>query len=431
MKPSLFPRRPMGVMGTVHHEERTSDVRLTDIMDFAKNSRVSLQTLGQTIFALSLASYVGSLDVTFGSVLSGRDDDGRSQLLFPTMNTVAIRAVLHGSRRELLQYMQNNFNNIRQWQHFPLRKARNLAGVQGKLFDSLFIYQKGLEQSSSTDMKLYDSIEGQSDVEYSVCAEMEVVNEQLVWRCAVKDEVLSLQGSQMLLRRLDEVLRRIIEHPDSPSINSTSQENSVCGLPAFRGPGIHSPEDEYSHNKLNPSLDAPLSETASKIRQVLAMVSQVPEQDIKRGMSIFHIGLDSISAIKVSSILRKQCITLSVGDMLKAGTVEKMATVVAASLPSQDTSPTTIGEDVLRGIDQERLSSLADVELSHVDRILPVTAGQIYMISMWLNTNGASLYPEFYYHLEGSLSLWKLRVMASSCCNECHPSHADNCDWSK
>lgn len=409
MKPSLFPRRPMGVMGTVHHEERTSDVRLTDIMDFAKNSRVSLQTLGQTIFALSLASYVGSLDVTFGSVLSGRDDDGRSQLLFPTMNTVAIRAVLHGSRRELLQYMQNNFNNIRQWQHFPLRKARNLAGVQGKLFDSLFIYQKGLEQSSSTDMKLYDSIEGQSDVEYSVCAEMEVVNEQLVWRCAVKDEVLSLQGSQMLLRRLDEVLRRIIEHPDSPSINSTSQENSVCGLPAFRGPGIHSPEDEYSHNKLNPSLDAPLSETASKIRQVLAMVSQVPEQDIKRGMSIFHIGLDSISAIKVSSILRKQCITLSVGDMLKAGTVEKMATVVAASLPSQDTSPTTIGEDVLRGIDQERLSSLADVELSHVDRILPVTAGQIYMISMWLNTNGASLYPEFYYHLEGSLSLWKLR----------------------
>ncbi|KAF9697365.1 hypothetical protein EKO04_005054 [Ascochyta lentis] len=424
-QPSLLPRRRIDFKktGEVHRMERTSDVELSNITAFARNSRISLQTLGQTVFAVTLASYVGSLDITFGCVLSGRDDDERSQMLFPTMNTVAIRTVIHGSRLELLHYVQDNFNNIKQWQHFPLRKAAALADARGKIFDSLFIYQKRVEEKTSMEDRLYKSIEGQSDVEYPICVEMEIVERELIWRCAVKEEVLSLDGAKLLLRRLDEVLRSIMEHPDSPSINSTPQGTSVCGLPAFEEGRVHAIDCDHKDAKLDGSIEAPLSETATRIRQVLALVSQVPEEEIERGMSIFHIGLDSISAIKVSSILRKQGITLTVGEMLKAGTLEKMAEVAdehSTSTSDQETEWNVNLKKALSGLDREEVLDHAGIKTGQVDRILPIAPGQMHMLSMWLNTKGANFYPEFLYELEGSMSLealqksWQALVTANS-----------------
>jgi aryl carrier-like protein len=436
LQPSFFPRRHVGSIEEpekVYRKEHASDIGLSKVTAFAKNSKVSLQTLGQTVFALTLASYTHSLDVTFGSVLSGRDDDERSQLLFPTMNTVAIRTILHGSRMDMLQYVQQSFNSIKQWQHFPLRKALALVGAQGKLFDSLFIYQKGVEEGSSTEKKLYESVESQSDVEYPVCLEMEVVNKELVWRCAVKAEVLSLEGAQMLLSRVDEVLRNIIQHPDKQTIESTPQGTSVCGLPAFNE-NMHAPNLEDKQEDVVSSINAPLSQTATRIRKALAFVSQIPEEDIARGMSIFHIGLDSISAIKVSSILRKHGIALSVGEMLKAGTVENMAKLVdmRTTPPIQDMESSALIKEALCGLDQLEVLSQAGIGFLQVDRILPLTAGQLYMVSMWLNTKGTNFYPEFVYDLEGSVGFeillrsWKALIAANPVLRTCIVATAHN-----
>ncbi|KAJ4355223.1 hypothetical protein N0V95_003118 [Ascochyta clinopodiicola] len=437
LKPSLLPRRQIDFKEArdVHRMEYTSDMGLSHVAAFARNSKVSLQTIGQTVFSLTLASYVGSLDITFGCVLSGRDDDERSQLLFPTMNTVAIRTVLHGSCLELLQYVQDNFNNIKQWQHFPLRKAAVLANAQGKLFDSLFIYQKSIEEQSSTSDRLYKSVEGQSDVEYPICVEMETVSGNLVWRCAVKEEVMSLDGAQFLLKRLDEVLHSIIEHPNKPSIHSTPQGTSVCGLPVFEEGCVHAIGYNHKDERQSPSLRAPLSRTAQRIRRALALVAQIPDEDIEQGMSIFHIGLDSISAIKVSSILRKQAINLSVGEMLKAGTIEKMAEVAdkhTTPTSDQGTEWKSIIEETQARLDQQRVLERTGIEAAQVERILPVTPGQIYMLSMWLNTKGTNFYPEFVYKLEGSASLgmlqksWQDLVTANSILRTRVVSSADN-----
>ncbi|KAF1933087.1 nonribosomal peptide synthetase 2 [Didymella exigua CBS 183.55] len=413
-RPSLLARRHLDFAATekVHRKEMSSGVSLPDITAFAKNRKVSLQNLGQTIFAMTLASHVGSLDVTFGCVLSGRDDDERSQLLFPTMNTVAVRTVVHGSRVQLLQYVQDNFNNIKQWQHYPLRKASVLAGCRGKLFDCLFVYQKNAQQGSSSEMELYRSIESQSDVEYPICVEMEVVNNTLVWRCAVKEEVLNLEGAQLLLKTLDKALHNIIQSPESPTIDSTLQGTSLCGLPAFRERSTDVLNSSMSEKQTSHPVNGPLSETALQIQKALASVAQVPKTEIGRDMSIFHIGLDSISAIKVSSTLRRQGIILSVGEMLTAGSVEKMAVVVDKRTKSATNVPKdsdTIIRQALRGLDQNHILQQAGVEASQVDRILPLTAGQLYMVSMWLNTKGANFYPEFVYNLKGDLSFVTLQ----------------------
>ncbi|KAF1842551.1 uncharacterized protein K460DRAFT_187670 [Cucurbitaria berberidis CBS 394.84] len=431
-KPSPFPRRPKDSSdnkGHAHRHQKGSQALLSDVSSFARKSDISLQTLGQTVFALVLASYTQSLDVTFGSVLLGRDDDKSSQLLFPTMNTVAIRTVLHGTGNDMLRYVQDNFTSIKKWQHFPLRKAWSLASFDGKLAETLFIYQKSLDGGESKGQKLYTSIEGHSDVEYLVCVEMELVKDQLIWRCAVKDDVFSEGGAQELLDQLDDVLRHIISQPEAPVIEVTSQGTSVYGLRAFEekqqdaritnGTSIGQPTDTESE---------PESQTARRIRAVLAAVSRTPEDEITKDMSIFHVGLDSISAIKVSSLLRKQNIVLSVGEMLQAGTVEKMAKLVDTRMidPREENGDYAAAlNEALKDLDRADICYRADIKDTNVSDVLPITAGQLYTLSMWLSGKDTNLYPNFSYELQGSvnfeelLKLWQDLVSANPILRTC------------
>lgn len=409
MKPTYLPHRQLGHMAErVYRKELPSDAELHDITKFARNNNLSLQTLGQTAFAITLATYVGSFDVTFGCVLSGRDDVETSEVMFPTMNTVAIRTVLHGTGQELLQYVQSNFSDIKQRQHYPLRKVSILTAARGKLFDSLFIYQKGVVPS--TRPSLYHSIESQSDVEFSLCVEMEVVNDKLLWRCAAKEEVMDLDGAQGLLRRLDHVLRSIMQSPGTFTIASAPSGPTICGLPMSRANNLSELKRNNTEDRLGSPLE-PTNEKIARIRDTLAAVAQVPKEDIRLDMSIFHVGLDSISAIKVSSILRKQGINISVGQMLKAGTIEKMASLSDGQLPlfkgDVDTQATI--KSALRGLDQAKVLSQENLAESQVDQILPLTAGQTYMVSMWVKSNGANFYPEFSYNVEGNLDWAMLR----------------------
>ncbi|ORX99680.1 nonribosomal peptide synthetase-like protein 2 [Clohesyomyces aquaticus] len=408
--PSSFPLR-RGITSrdpqTVYRKEQTSAVKLGTATTFAKKNSISLQSLGQTVFSIVLASYVQGLDVTFGSVLSGREDN-MSDILFPTMNTVPIRIILHGTRREMLHYVQDNFSGIKQWQHFPLRRAQGMTGAQGPLFDSLFIYQKRLTDGNENAPKLYESVEDQSDVEYPVCVEMEAVGDELRWRCAVKEEVLDQAGMEGLLKRLDIVLGVVIEKPDAPAIDFTSAGTSICGLPAFqtKDQGDTGTTDEVSKEEDGPQNLAD-SRTVKTIRQVMSFVSKTPEDEITEGMTIFHIGLDSISAIKVSSLLRQRAIVISVGEMLKAGTIERMAQIVdnrATSSEEEYHDDGALIEQVLEKLDASATLRQAGIDMQDVEHILPVSAGQVYMLSTWVRSQGTAFYPEFSYEIKGNIS---------------------------
>lgn len=412
-KPTCFPRRSNTNARSspeVHRLGYPSKVDLEKLSAFAKSNSVSLEALGQAVFAMVLASHTGSLDVTFGSVLSGRDDLEMSELLFPTMNTLAVRAVLHGSRQDMVQYVQENLLKIKQWQHFPLRKAKALSGAHGQLFESLFIYQRTAKQSDEPPESLYKSLVGHSDVEYPVCVEMEVVDSKFVWRCAVKEEVFDEAGAAKLLADLDEVLEEVVERPQEPAIGLTSVGTSICGLPAFVD--ATEAEENFLNGHVILKQEMSNSRTAKIIREVLAAVSQTPEDEITVGMTIFHMGLDSISAIKVSSLLRKQSVQLSVGEMLRAGTVERMAQIVDArvsAVKGETQDITVFLKDVLGHIDVDSLLEKADMDKSLVAHILPATAGQTYMMSMWLNSGQQLFYPEFNYQLDGDMRLDQLR----------------------
>ncbi|KAL5115064.1 hypothetical protein ACEQ8H_007039 [Pleosporales sp. CAS-2024a] len=426
--PSVFPRQSHsseGLLDAVHRLEQQSTVAALDLVEFAKKCNVSLQTLGQAVFAIVLGSYLRSLDVVFGSVLSGRDDEITSKVVFPIMNTTVVRTILHGTRMELLRHIQEDASTLKEWQHYPLREVLRRACTHGGLFESLFIYQKGME-GVVDEKPLYTSIAGQSDLEYPVCVEMELVRGQLTWRCAVKEEVFDAAGGDELLSRLDHVLRDIMNQPYHPVIDSTSQGISLCGLYPFDSSEyreVRNISDEDSADEQS----QPRAETVTTIRETLATIADLPDENVTDDMTMFHMGLDSISAIKASSVLRQKGVMLSVGDMLRAGTIVNMARTADArspARPEQKADDTSIIEAALRGLDHVAIIRCANAEGCLIDNVkdvdmLPATAGQVYMLSMGLNTNGRSFYPEFKYSLEGDISFkrlqeaWKALVTAN------------------
>lgn len=166
---SSFQQRSGGISlsSQVHRREKISTVSAASMKCFIKDKGITMQALGQTCWALVLGSYMKSLDVVFGVVLSGRDTEEANQVMFPTMNTVVVRSIIHGSTKQMLRDMQVGCANAIQYQQFPLRKVQAAAGTKGsKLFDSLFIVQK---TPGFTDKeKLYKSVGGESSVEVSI-----------------------------------------------------------------------------------------------------------------------------------------------------------------------------------------------------------------------------------------------------------------------
>ncbi|KAI9815347.1 MAG: NRPS [Pycnora praestabilis] len=393
----------------IHRIEQRSSILIKDITSFCRSHGITLQALGQTCWAFVLAHYLQKLDVVFGVVLSGRDTEIANKVLFPTMNTVAIRSVLHGSRKEMLQYVQENIGHILQYQHFPLRKAKAMVERKGQqLFDTLFIYQKRPEQGTSQDQPLYESVGGLSEVEYPVCVEMESISDHLIWRTACKDSVFDYNQTQRLLDQLDLVLQEIMYAPDAPALDYIEHGTAICGLPAFKSPIDAFPPSPILNSKRAepPSSSLSWSKNEKIIRRVLSTVSKVPEHDISKDLTMFHLGLDSISAIKVSSLLRKGSIKLSVSDMLRAATVERIALLLDSQRSGATTS--TINADIvlsesLEGVDTREALGAAHINVENVEKVTPATAGQIYMLSVWQNSRGTLFYPTFSYVMPGIL----------------------------
>jgi aryl carrier-like protein len=166
---TLFPEQrpaPGTTRVATQRREAHSRVRAAAIQGFCKTEGISLQAVGQACWAFILSHYVKKLDVVFGVVVAGREMNGAEDLLFPTMNTIAMRSIIHGTRREMLQYMSKLQSWITPFQHFPLRRAQAFvrSGSRG-LFNTLFIVQKRLEGLAGTDNVLYTSVDGSSTTE--------------------------------------------------------------------------------------------------------------------------------------------------------------------------------------------------------------------------------------------------------------------------
>jgi NRPS condensation-like uncharacterized protein/aryl carrier-like protein len=386
----------------VHRAEQSLSVPLSKAEAFCKRQSITLQALLVSCWGLVLAAHVRKLDVAFGLVLSGRNVADSEHVMFPTMNTVAMRVILHGTRVDLAKYVQETLSAMSEHQHFPLRRARPDTGSRA-LFDTLFIYQKRPAETApnQSGRNLYKSIGGAADVEYPVCAEVEGVGENLVGRVACRGNVVGEQDTLALLVQMSAMLSSIIDVPNEQTVEFTDEGIRICGCFAFQEEYGQDIETDAVPRTLDEAEWSPVEAT---IRQVLSITSGIPENSIDRNSTIFELGLDSISAIKVAALLKKKSVKLTVSDMLRAGTIKNMAK--AANNSQTELSPintSSIVQHLLDGIDVAGLLRSYGIDSQQVQTVLPATAGQSYFLSMH-TLNPEVFYPEFYFVASRKLS---------------------------
>jgi amino acid adenylation domain-containing protein len=400
---------------TLHRVESVSAVVAQDARTFCRGSNVSLQSLAQSAWALTLAHYTGNLDVIFGAVLACRDSEKAEDILFPLMNTVPMRATLHGTRQEMVKHMQDVNTDILAYQRTPLRHIqRAVVGVlqsestsdRNALFDTLFIYQHRPEATGQHEQPLYESVGGSSNIEYPVAVEMEAVGERIVLRAACKHVVLDENGAKKLLQTFDQVLEAIIRAPGEPTVKFVNSQASICGLPVIPVKTEAAEQSPKHGEDESEDLEFASSPEAATIKDALCQVSKTPPEELSDSSTIESIGIDSISAIKVVALLRKRGVKISVGELIRAKTVAHMAKVVqgrAAASPPGDRMADD-AESVSRYVEHHKLAdvlALHSINAGNIQTISPALPGQTYMLNVWQATKGLLFYPTFNYRFSG------------------------------
>jgi len=399
--PSFFSHVRTKQLDFVHRNEAASRVSIKELRRFCKTQGVTLHCLVQMCWTLVLSAYTKSLDVVFGVVLSGRDTEEVKNSQFPTMNTVAFRSIMHGTYQNMLHYINDGLTNVRQFQHFPLRKIQSLtSGIGQKLFDTLFLFQGRLESGSDVLKDLYHSIGSSSEVDYAVCVEAEVDGKFLIWRTACQSSAMDSQQTKGLIADLDIVLMTAITNPNHEIVKFKENSVQIGPLPAFKPAESQIAAGGSKVGTTSESQN--LSITEQHIRRALAKVSNSDENEISLSSSIFHHGLDSISAIKLCSVLKHEGIQLRLSDLLKDPTVAGMAKSVS--------TPTT---DVINPVSATRetpvwtttqIANIIGIAASDIESVESVNSGQLYFLNTWKASNGGLFYSDFEYYAYGSIS---------------------------
>ncbi|KAF9772216.1 non-ribosomal peptide synthetase nps2 [Fusarium sp. DS 682] len=402
--PSIIPTSAATTETILQRSESVSKISLPEIESACKRLSVSLQVLCQACWAITLAHQTKSLDVLFGTVLSGRDFDGADNLVFPTMNTIALRCILHGSVSELLRYLEENMNDIRDFQHYPLRKAQSATKLNGQgLFNTLFILQKS-PVSGSADRPLLTSIEGSSATEYPLCVEAESTSNGLLWRLALQSQCIWDGAPESILETLDTVMSFLVQSGSMEILSFEEHGVSICGMPPIAlGDGVIS--IPYPSPDVSSQRDLEWSHVEAEIRNVLHQVSCVPLASIKISDNLYHLGLDSISAIKVSSLLRKIGINLRPQDLVKSSSIAEMAQQATQRRTTISETLETNKEWVPpKDIDVEDLLRSHCIAKENAE-VLPALPMQVYMLNAWQRAERSVFFPEFPCQIKTSADL--------------------------
>jgi hypothetical protein len=137
---------------------------LKELETSCREMGVTLQAAGQVAWAKLLSAYTGEKNVTFGTVLSGRNLSASAQdAVFPCLVTVPSPHHIGGTNRELLERTLKRNANLVKHQFTPLAQIQRWLGSDEPLFDTLFVYQKFA--SGWTDVQKWDVVDEETRID--------------------------------------------------------------------------------------------------------------------------------------------------------------------------------------------------------------------------------------------------------------------------
>ena len=392
--------------------ETTVEMDNETILRRCKNLGVTIQTVALLAYGKSLACISGRRDIVFGHVVGGRSltMPGADEVIGPLFNTVPSRIVFgktYVTNKTAAIEIQQVSGDSQPHQHASLGRIQQawrqrVGDANAQLFDTLFVFQNSANRASATD-GLWTPLDVSGVIaptEYSTNFEFEQREEKAVIRVASHEKLRTREQLQAWLVEFEEIFQDILEHPQRSVMAFPSKLQSLP-LSIQNYTRRPSPPDE-----IEAGLDLEI------VRRALSEVSRVPLDNIPVDASIFSLGLDSISAIRVAANCRKQGHGLTVADVLQGRSLRGICVRLRERNLDRDSHQTSHGKKQITLISDSSRSKalvLANVEEEAIEYVLPCLAGQQYHLATWLKSQRTICEAVFTYRCSKSLNVDDLR----------------------
>ncbi|MBK5007042.1 non-ribosomal peptide synthetase [Pseudomonas sp. S32] len=144
--PAMAAGKLHGLSGHGHCSRLLDQATTQRLADFARQQRITLNTLVQAAWLLLLQRYTGLDTVVFGATVAGRPAElkGVEQQIGLFINTLPVIAPIRPELRlgAWLQALQNDNLVLREHEHTALFDVQRWAGLEGQaLFDNLLVFE--------------------------------------------------------------------------------------------------------------------------------------------------------------------------------------------------------------------------------------------------------------------------------------------------
>ncbi|KAE8164960.1 hypothetical protein BDV40DRAFT_99320 [Aspergillus tamarii] len=361
------------------------DLNLPLIIDACKKMEVTVQSVAILAYAKALARLVGKRDIAFGQVLAGRSVPGTERTFGPLFNTVAQRVTFEPkflSNRAMALRLQQLTTEAQEYQHAPLRVVQNSLRKADtlkatSLFDTLFVFQKSADFAGSIleeqqIWKPYETDDYAAQAEYKLNVEVDHGQDRIAVSANCNGQYMSQMTLDSFINDFTAAFKDIIQHP-TRCATVVPERLGELPLRLF----LETPEENLPDDS-----DAPPHEAI--VKSVLADVSGVPVDSINPSTSIFSIGLDSLTAIRIASICRSKGLKTGVADILQGNTLRGICQRIRP-IAEQVVKP---HGTLIKDYDQveKMVSGQLKLNKESIETILPCLGGQYYHLVSWLKS---------------------------------------------
>jgi amino acid adenylation domain-containing protein len=223
LKPAVFPtfHGDSDIVSDTEKATRMLKMSVPKLNEVSQRLRVSRQTIFQAAFCYILSSYLGTGDVTFGTVFSGRTLPlkGIETVLGPCIRTLPIRMNLDEMQdvTDLLLAIQNM--NRRSLEHgsVPLQDIKRASGIDldCSLFDTAIVWQESI-WSDENQASVFREVAAGEFLEFALLLEFEPSEKGIFARATYQKSILPYEQAMILLEQIDTVASILIDKVKLP-----------------------------------------------------------------------------------------------------------------------------------------------------------------------------------------------------------------------
>ncbi|KAF5380902.1 hypothetical protein D9615_004009 [Tricholomella constricta] len=387
--PAYLPSKAYGAeTGPARAASRTFACDPVLLEAVLRRSAVTVQCLGQAVWAKLMGEFTGTSDIVFGHTVSGRSIPGAENVIGPVLNTIPCRIRLKDGVRniELLRSIHEYNVDALPWQHASLRSIQRKLGIS-RLWDSLFLFQP-LESNEELPDSLWTfdtQGEGEALIQYTIALEVHQLKSGFTIKAACQPGYMATADLEALLERFQHVLENLMLHLDTLALDDVSSQHTVDLI--TRSTTTHS--DQEPHAKRIPE----------QIQSLLSLITTISASQFTSATPLVALGIDSITAIQIVTHFRRAGMVLSANDIITSRTVGDM---VAKIKTSEGDAPNGVTrQPPLQVPVEERTAILArfDCPPDIIENISLASSGMKWLMGSWQSSGRTAFHHAFAYRL--------------------------------